>query len=256
MVLYDFLYIDKNKIDSFYAQIFEGLLKQVEQNTSLSKNETEKMEGGIKPFINGEISGFKTIKESQNKTIDPAQIVILDTLSTLSKNAIDIHDAKEGDIVITNGNLHIATNNMLKMFVDVGEALTSEQAKTTKEKKEFKQIKQLMKSFLNHVSVEPIMLLKNNNDPIVGSLKKEFLQDDPDTFQLKYGYSGLDDVFMIGFYENKSQSTTTGYQPNSDFINSSRQFAESIKELFFPANSTVVTPIAIYKEVQVSDTVD
>ncbi len=247
MVLYDFLYIDKNRIDAFYAQIFEGLLKQVEKNTATTHNESEKVEAGIKPFVNGTLSGYKAIQEAKNETIDPEQLVIIDTLSTLAKNARGVDQAAQGDIVKTKGNLHIATNNMLKMFIDVGDMFQSEQPKMSK--KELKQIRQLIKSFLDHINIDSIMLLKNNTETIVASLKRECLQEDPDTFQLKYGSDGLDNVFVIGFFESKSKEQETTYHPSDDFISSSKQFAEGIKNLFFPPNSTIVTPIAIYKEI-------
>ena len=250
MVLYDFLYLDKNRIDAFYAQIFEGLLKQVEQSTSTTQNEAEKIKGGIKPFVNGELSGYKAIKEAKNETIDPEQLVIIDTLATLSKNSCDIDSAKQGDIVKVRGNLHIATNNMLKMFVDAGDMFLANMPKTLK--KEFNQIKRLIKSFLDHIAIESIMLLKSGSQAIVGSLKKEFLQEDPDTFQLKYGSAGLDDVFILGFYESRHSETSFNYHPSDDFISSSKQFAEGIKSIFFPSNSIVITPIAIYKEITIN----
>ncbi|BCD59609.1 MULTISPECIES: hypothetical protein [unclassified Nitratiruptor] len=249
MVLYDFLYLDRDRVDSFYAQLFEGYLKQIEKETSADQKEAEKVAVGIKPFMNGELSGYKTIKESKKETVDPEQIVIIDTLSILSKNSYNINKAKQGDIVKVSGNLHIATNNMLKMFVDVGEIFN--EPRSTKEKKELKKIKQLLTSFLNHVTIESIMLLKTGSRSIVGSLKKEFLREDPETFQLKYGASGMDNVTVLGFYESDHDETAMNYHPSDDFISSSKQFAEGIKNLFFPPHSSVITPIAIYKEIEI-----
>lgn len=251
MVLYDFLYLDKDRIDAFYAQMFEGLLKQVEQTTGTEEQEAEKVEGGIKPLMSGTLSGYKSIQEITKEQIDPKQLVVIDTLTVLSKNSCDIENACQGDIVKAQGNLHIATNNVLRLFADIGDMFLLEQVKTSKEKKELKQIKKLIKSFLDHISIDSILLLKTETHSIVGSLKREFLTEDPDTFQLKHGASGLDDIHIIGFYENKHRGEGEEDYPVEDFISSSRQFSEGIKNLFFPPHSIIITPIAIYKEIHI-----
>lgn len=253
MALYDFIYLDKKKIFSYYAQLFDGLLKNVSDKQSTSNAEKEKVSGGFKPIAEGSMEGVKSFSKENIKEIDPEELVIIDTLVMLSKNSKPLQECHTGDIVKESGNLFIATNNILEIFVDIMdlETITGTKVTTKQEKKEANDLKRLIKTLLSKISIEPIFILKNSNSEIVGSVKQEFLNEEPDTFQIKHGGAGLDNIYVLGIYENKYNS-----QPNRDpssFIDSSKVFANGIKEVFFPASSSVITPIAIYREVEIKE---
>ena len=253
MVLYDFIYLDKKKIFSYYAQLFDGLLKNVSDKQSTSSTEKEKVSGGLKPFAEGSMEGVKSFNKENTKEIDPEELVIIDTLAILSKNSKPLRECHTGDILKENGNLFIATNNILEVFVDIMDldTITGTKSVTKQEKKEANELKRLMKAVFSKISIEPIFILKDDSSEIVGSIKQEFLNEDPDTFQIKHGGAGLDDIQVLGIYENR-YNNQSDREPSS-FIDSSRVFANGIKEAFFPANSSVITPIAIYREVKIEE---
>jgi len=248
--LVDFLYIDKDKIFNYYAQLFEGIITNISQKKSVKENKEEKVTAGFKPIAEGTIQGNVETLEEELKDIDPELAIILDVATFLSDNAKSLENPQINNIVKTNGNLFISSKKILQIFssnIDASLLLNKENP-TNKEKKEIKKIQQLLKAVADNLELEPIFILKNENI-IVGSLQERFLKELPDTFQLKYGGNGLEDVYIIGIYEgiNTKQNYNVLTQ---GFIDSSIQFAEALREMFLPQNAHIITPIIIYRKIK------
>jgi hypothetical protein len=249
--LVDFLYIDKDRIFNYYAQMFEGVLKNISQKESVKENKEEKVTAGFKPIAEGTLQGNTEILKEENKEIDPERAIILDIITYLSNISKDITQAKINNIVKVNGDLFIAAKNILKIFSSNIDAslLLNKPNPTNQEKKEIKKIQQLIKIVSETLQIEPIFILKNNST-IVGSIQEKYLNELPDTFQLKYGANGLKDVYIIGIYEGINNNINPQSDINQDFIRGSAQFAEALKNMFLPYNAYQITPIAIYRKIQ------
>jgi len=248
--LIDFLYIDKDKIFNYYAQFFEGLITNISQKRSVKENKEEKVTAGITPLMEGTLQGHTETLNEELKEIDPEIALILDIVTYLSNVSKNIEQADINNIVKVNGNLFIATKNILKVFTSNIDAslLLNKPNPTNKEKKEIKKIQQLIKAVSENLQIEPIFILKNNSS-VVGSLQEKFLSESPDTFQLKYGANGLENVYVIGIYEGQNIKNTTHFT-GEGFIESSAQFAEGLKDMFFPKNAYILTPIVIYRKIK------
>jgi len=200
--------------------------------------------------MEGTLQGHTETLNEELKEIDPEIPLILDIVTYLSNVSKNIEEAQINNIIKVNGNLFIATKNILKVFTSNIDAslLLNKPNPTNKEKKEIKKIQQLIKAVNENLQIEPIFILKNKSS-IVGSLQEKFLSESPDTFQLKYGANGLENVYIIGIYEGQKQKNNKNFI-GEGFIESSAQFAEGLRDIFFPENAHIITPIAIYRKIK------
>jgi hypothetical protein len=107
VTLYDFLYIDRERIKSFYAQLFSGLQTAVQQVESSSLTDTGEIKIGPSFGSMGSGTG-KTLTESKLESIDPHDLVLQDVLKGLVDNEMIVKNlelAESGSLVLINGTV-------------------------------------------------------------------------------------------------------------------------------------------------------
>jgi hypothetical protein len=90
--LYDFLYIDHERVKSLYARLFSGLPGAIESVASDAKTKTNTLKVGGAPFGGAEHRNSKQVLESRLERIDPHDLILRDVLEGLKEHNL-IHTA-------------------------------------------------------------------------------------------------------------------------------------------------------------------
>jgi len=119
MTLYDFLYVDRERMASLYAQHHTGLLTALEfahANTQTSGGQTD---GGISVGVaSGAISSSNSeaVADEVRRNLDPHDIILTDVLTFLIDGKHILSDpskAKPGSFILLSGRLAILDYQMM-----------------------------------------------------------------------------------------------------------------------------------------------
>lgn len=238
---YDFIYKNKNIINSFYAQKFEGLIKNINKKDQISKEQLdEKSLGYSNSYTKSNLK--QAYNQEQNLEIDPQEIITIDILSELMSDAKEISTAQNNEIVHIQGNAFFMNKAIFDTFlpnlIDILSSMVSKQ-----DKKAFN----LMKKMLNSIDFEPVAYIKFENNIAIGTIKEEFLAESILSYFIKHGKNGLADINVIAIKEDNSNQSA--FKLN-DFQQGALEIANMIQQILVPSDAFTITPIAIYRKIQ------
>jgi len=244
MVVYDFIYTNTTKIHSFYAQIFHGLLTSSSKTVKTSTgDEKAKGVGYSKTHASSKSSSVES--EQLTMTVDPNEIITIDTLSTLAENAKDIHTASNGDIVKIKADMFLMDKPIFDLMMpNIAHFMMLNAPKS--EHKEIKKIATLLKKMFESIRFDPIVFASMEESVAVGNIKEEYLSESITSFHLKHGKSGLSEVYMIGIKEEGAVSIN---HSDEGLINGAMEFSDIVKNMIIPDGAYTFTPLAIYREI-------
>ncbi len=158
--LYDFLYIDNDRVKSLYAQLFSGLLGAIENVASESHTKSSDGQAGGSPFGHVGHGRSTTEHESRLDRIDPHDLVLRDVLQELSDKQFiksDIDDMQPGSFVLLNGKVSILNFETYRYFMDILPGFMESKIKDSapnksKAKNEKKQKAKNIKNFFQLIS--------------------------------------------------------------------------------------------------------
>lgn len=99
--LYDFLYRDSSRINSYYAQMFGGLLSSLEQGVSKRSSVDSTVKANV-AVVSGDVKSTRENQESDKRSVVPHDLTTTDVLSALvERNLIsyNIPDAQHGSLI-------------------------------------------------------------------------------------------------------------------------------------------------------------
>lgn len=85
ILLHDFIYKDKGRINSIYSQIFKGQLKGLEKTSSTTFTKTTGLQGGLPKLITGSKGDSDQETESLKSIIDPEDMISIHVMNFLSQ---------------------------------------------------------------------------------------------------------------------------------------------------------------------------
>ncbi|EKN3740024.1 TPA: hypothetical protein PXN43_000752 [Yersinia enterocolitica] len=133
-LLYDYLYIDKERVGALTAQLFScGVMTTLKQSSSESDNNKKEVKIKI-PIVAGGISAGETVSRTQERMFDSSwslPLNLLDKLSEQNRIKKNIGDAKLGDLVIISGMMKIFDAEMVHKFMPAFKKLTTMNLKAT-----------------------------------------------------------------------------------------------------------------------------
>lgn len=245
MVVYDFVYINRPKIESLYAQIFSGLLTKTTNTTSnTTKDDSAKGVGYSKTY--GEKKTSSSVTDRLNSEIDPHEIITIDTLSTLSSSAKPIEEARNGDIIKINADMFLMDKALFDiMMPNLSSFMMMDAPKS--EHKHIKQMANTIRKFFESIRFDPTVFASMENGVAIGNIKEDYLFESITSFHLKHGKDGLSNVYIIGI---KEEGVMSFHESEESLINGAMEISEIIKNLIVPEGAYVFTPIAIYREIE------
>jgi hypothetical protein len=129
--LFDFVYLDRDKIGSYYAQLFnDGVLTSIKRSSSSQDTSVNSLGvGAPKLLIGGEMRNTEAVGEGLEQQFDTAWTIPLEVINELDRSGYivpDLHAASLGQIVMFKGRIQIID---LRMVQELWEPILTMQAK-------------------------------------------------------------------------------------------------------------------------------
>lgn len=275
--LVEFLYKDHARLDSFFAQLYQGNLKEIAATSAVENNISRHVDGSIPPIIKGGYSGNEITTNTIGKKVDPHDSKILDIIKDvnigpqteiLPKNLYGCLMILKGQIFIRNyvtvkdaiGGI-LGSETIMKTFMgSANPPNTPSDSRTRAEKQNERRMKKqqeesiklglnLANDMLKLIPFGLELQIKTDfGDKLVGIIKGEYLSSDPDDLLRIYGTEIPGEWSILGIIDSLDNIKYGIINPNN-IRNMMDQYTDSIKALYSSPDLThSITPIAIYRE--------
>lgn len=247
MALYDFIYKNESLINSYYAQLFDGLLKETEHTSRNSSSESESFTAGPRVLAQGKMEGKRELgEESKSKSI-PHDILVIDTLVRLNEYSKPVDEARNSELMVVEGDMFVLNKPIIdNIFAGAHSFFNGGFSGAPKQSSEEKKMMEFIKKFFQTMLFEPVVIIKTASGYVCGSIKDEFLMESVSNFHIRFGESGLKNVKVIGIRESDQGGTIDG---EAGLFQGSRGIAQAVRDVIFPKPTILFTPIAIYRQI-------
>ncbi|WP_269501073.1 hypothetical protein [Burkholderia sp. IMCC1007] len=262
--LYDFAYLDRGRIDFYFAQLFEdGVLTQTKRIAKDSTSDTAKLGGSIK-VVSGETGSTEVVERGLERLFDPswlAPIEVLNRLDELKFVHRDFTKTPIGGLFLASGMLSVIDIRMLKeMWSDFADAFLHNEldglALPPKQKQKFmadgKKTYDRLAKILQKLPHAIQASFKIGEDTLWSTLRAESMLINPDDLALKHGSQVPGQWFVLGIIDAQPGVARATDNPSSSGLDSAMsQMLEGLREMMGrPAVAYGVTPIAIFRAVR------
>jgi hypothetical protein len=253
--LFDFLYRDTNRINSYYAQLFQGKLSALERVDSTRDNQERTLSGkGNLSVVSGEATSklINEVQESSKQVIDPHDLIVSDVIGKLFENGFveeNVNSAKNGSLILCSGVLTFVDKFFIELagpYLDtlIGSAKSGQNKH--KSQQETKNL-QLIKNVLSKLTLPSMFILQTSEKiNVCGVIKESGLEEPVTSYYFKHGENGLPNVYLIGV---KEMAGPVADSPGALLSQGSRQVAQVLKNLIIPNEAMTVTPIALFRKI-------
>ena len=250
--LYDYYYIDDERIFSFYAQVYGGLLEKIEREQKHQDTSQLEPKGtiGIASF-----SGlFKNLSEYAMKEIlAPGDVLIEDILSALTHSLKAPEEAQANEFILAEGTISILPKDFLPTIFEQLRSLMSafDSKDLQMSKHEKKKLEKLMKGVVEILRNMPwdtlVYMRTKEGNLIVGNIKEKFIRENITSLMLKHRGGGIPRCYLVGIKEGVEPSPLP-----KDLGEVVREYMQSFSHLLKLSESIRVTPIVIFRKVKLS----
>ncbi|MBC17050.1 MAG: hypothetical protein CL942_08365 [Desulfovibrio sp.] len=268
MTLYDFLYIDLDRMQSLYAQMNSGLLHAMEALYGQEEEKSNSGQLGGDPIGNLSHSNRTTVAESKTQHISPHDIILSDVLAGLHEMELikdGSGDIDVGNFIVLEGKVSFVDYGMGKEFVDLiptfAGSSTPDLSHLPKKQrrqalKEHNKTNEtgsiLLSAIANMLPWEVQMIVDANNVEGWAIIDKQKLRDSAATMSLMYGSTLTGKWSMLGIVDQLHQEQPA--LPNAFLTNEMAsglsQAASGINELVgCPKSAIGVTPLLLFRKV-------
>lgn len=248
--LIDFLYKDLSRIESLFAQLFHGSLKEIAATESFGTSSSNTFKAGLHA-VEGSKTSEKQKIDTLEKRIDPHDQKILDILKYLNLPQVSYNLPSNpiGQIFLIKGNINIRDYQTIKDAIPIIlSSFTIPNSNVKLSKKELNEQKKFIESLFKLVPMGLELEIKmDDNTTLIGFLKEQFLTESPNDLLKIYGNQLPGQWYCLGIIDSIKQLETD--TEVSDLRQSIDQFAMAIKELYNQENiEYAITPILIFRE--------
>ncbi|MFU2052924.1 hypothetical protein [Bordetella hinzii] len=260
--LYDFLYVDKPRVHSWLAQLFdEGVLKTFKHSSSTS--DTSEGTVGIKAVVQGGLKHNGTVTEGQERVYDAEwslPILLIDRLDEIGHITKDIVSARIGDLVMVAGRMELTdVQTLQKMWSPAIKLMIAEQKVTHANKQEVAKLKETLAHFGEAISAMPpdaqLYMRDRTEVAVWASLRAEHTIINTSTLALAHGAAIAGQWMMLAVLDSKPDWENP-FAEGGPMINTS-DMAETMHAVLNlvrklagrSAGAYGVTPIAIFRPV-------
>lgn len=203
--LLNFLYSDKDIINSFYAQLFNGLTKHIEQTETSQVDGILEIKGGIK-IATGGATGKALHAKADKEIIDPHDVILLDVINELGPSIkSNITETTIGDIVLVHGNVYVMDKQILLAGLDCLISIEDGNLAGHKDKKSKKKDRAIYDFLKKIIDAYPgdakFVMHTKDGDEITGTLKLPFLMESITSACLKFGGNPMQACYVLGIVD-------------------------------------------------------
>lgn len=259
--LISFLYKDEDLARSLSAQLFSGLLKEVQEEFEGQDSENYRVKVKI-PLVHTDLEGSELSKSTKREILTPHDVLYLELLTKLDPYIKrDLLHANFGDLVAVKGNIFFFSPELMRLAIEsfvaiiqhdleqllgLEEDFSSKGKKKKKEKREIARLSELIRKILDipHASSRYVMFTEDGKR-ISGFIKPDFLTVPYKALFLNYGANPIPNVILVGVYETTTPSDySEQFHPDS-FDRASYEVLKAFSQLRKDEGYTI-RPIVIY----------
>lgn len=270
--LTDFIYIDKNRIASYIAQIHEqGVLTRLVENNSAEDCSDYGFNFGIKGLLAAGENVKTNLTQSAQKTFDASWSVIIDFIIYLNSNNYLIHEidrAALGQIVSFEGEISIRDLRLLEKILDIAEVVSPElfgalgmnptpgRVQTAAEKKKLKAIHENNNNNLTIIRNLPYTVTFsafNESNSVWATLEPGNMQINTVDLMYKHGNNIPGEWKIIGLLDARPSAEDERHsfsEPKNEITNVIDSLMEVTLKMGRDSSSYAITPLAIYRQVK------
>lgn len=250
--LYDYYYIDNERVASFYAQIYGGLLKEMSiRSTSQETSELEPKGTAGVFSIRGSYKEF--VEESKIETLIPGDVVVEDVLSALLdlSKLRAFEDASENEFFLAEGSISILPKELVPMITEQLVNLLSvmehrELQMSKSEKKKFERMARESAKVFKSLPWDTLVYVKTATETaLIGNLKEKFIREKVTSLLLKHQGESIPSCYVLGIKEGSATSSLP-----SELAELVRSYVGTLKEFLMPQETNWFTPVAIFRKVR------
>lgn len=245
--LVDFLYRDLSKIDSIFAQLYQGTIREVATSENISSSISKSVKFNAQ-IAAGNRSSENTEANTIHKRIDPHDQRILDILNVLNLSPYedDFSNLANGQIVLIKGNLIIRDYQALSKIIPMLPEIMAFEANSKEKRKIKNEVKPIMEALKLIPFGLEIEIETGNDETIIGSLKREYLEENHNDLLRVYGNNIPGEWYVLGI---ASLLNSTEKQPThtSEIRDSLDNFGQAIRSMY-TSGEYVISPILIFRE--------
>lgn len=263
--LYDFIYVDRDRLASYSAQLFnDGILSSAKKSVH-SQDAKSKTFSGHLGVASAALDGLSTIGEVYERTFDASWTLPLNVINSLDEHGFikkDFKTAGMGSVVLVKGSAALLDVGLIKSLwepaLDFFVSFLPD--KTARHRSEKKQLRDQWSKFGNILSRFPLSVqihLDSEGSKLWASLNQECMIARSDDIALKYGGSITGECIVIGVLDARpDEGDRSGESEHldadldiSDFSNlfaAMTTMMNSIRDLVGrPSGAYGITPIMI-----------
>lgn len=260
--LFDFLYLDRDKLASYSAQLFEnGSLTSIKSVSSIQNQVASKMHAGLPKIFGAEEHEQASTNESLERSFDAAWSLPLNVINALDANELinrDITKTTYGQLVMIKGTIQIIDLRLLQGLWDgmvkmmVGDLPTS----TSAQRKKKQDSEAEARNIVSMISKLPHTLqfkVFNEYASIWSTLKPEHMVINPFDFAMKHGATISGEWFALGVVDAKPSDVEDIFSlPSaSDLELGMLGMISQLKELMGrPKTDYGITPVAVFRKIE------
>lgn len=198
--LFDFVYLDRDRLASFSAQIFDnGTLVSVKTEDKAQSNIASEMHAGIKPLFSAAEKEYLTNLRGIERQFDAGWALPLNVLHRLDELGYvkrSLAAADFGDLVLVTGSMNLIDLGIMKELwepiVELERVNNATATKTNAKNREAEKERRVSKHIVSILKALPHSIqlrIFNEDEQAWASLRREYLTVNPEDFPLKHGPS-------------------------------------------------------------------
>lgn len=246
--LYDFIYRDRQRFDSFRAQLLDGKVNSVEVTAQSRKAAVSGGRAGV-PGTYGEHTRTREAGETRKSILDPHDVGVTEVLETLRESGRVISDlaaAKSNEFVRVEGEIFFVSSTTVDLFKDIMEPTVK-----AMRKKEERLSGEMALRAIGRLKLPTICVLRTaDNVEVIGPVREEWMTESPAVYEAMHGDKPIPNLVMIGIKEGDGLShPSLDDLSGTGFVFANRTMAKAIRNMMFPKPFMHVTPLAIFRSV-------
>lgn len=259
--LFDFIYIDRPRLNSYFGQLYNaGVLTQVKETSGKSDSSIFHGELGVPMVAQGKITDTGQISESAERSFDSSwtlPVTLLNRLDELGYLRRSLAEAGISELVLVEGSLRLFDIRMMRELWEPALELHLDSIKgATRQERD--KIRNDAKNNLTFIKRLPHTLqfsFKSGEDEAWSTLNPDYMTINPDDLAFKHGAFISGEWFAFGVMDARPDIVTDDAIRKIPGIHTEldlgfAQMLIAIRTAFGrPSASYGITPIMIFRRV-------
>ena len=221
------------------------------EDTENSREASQETGGLSVKILSG---GYQKTNEdviSKKSVFETHDLITTDVLSYLQSNGFiheDYANAPNGSLILVKGKLFFNDKVLLSVVAQIFTAATQQGEPLLQSDDEQKLGAILVQEMTSKDFFRPICFLQTDKGQIIaGTVKEAQLEEPVSSYYLKYGSSGLPDVYIIGVKEDE---VLLDEKNLSELVKNLGELTDKISEMLIGVDSLKMTSLAIYRKIE------